>query len=58
LNELVESCCWSNRNELRILVEIVIKENSTNFELTKSEQKCVRVADDRLLVNNLSNQMK
>jgi hypothetical protein len=58
LNGFVDSCSWLNKNELRILVEIVMKENSTKFELTKSEQKCVRVADDRLLVNILSNDLQ
>ena len=58
LNELVGSCSWLNKNELRILVEMVTKENSTKFELTRSEQKCVRVADDRLLINILSNDLQ
>ena len=32
LNGFVDSCSWLKRNELRSLVEIVMKENSTKFE--------------------------
>jgi hypothetical protein len=59
LNEFVDldSCSCLNKNRLRILVEIAMKENSVNG-LTNSERKGVRVEGARLFENILSSDLQ